>query len=199
MEGALTIEGRGPQLGGGYLEYLTEPADLVEADEGAGECGEGQANVGATFVADGKTAEAVDPGEGAFDDPPVFAEPLAALDATSCNPRSDAADAALLAAAAMIVGLVGAQFARPAAGASPSSSPNARYGIQGGGQHAAIVAVGAAQCQAKRCAAGVRDEMTLGARLAAVGRVRADLRAPFLAPMLALSRAARDQSIASAA
>ena len=134
-----------------------------------------------------------------FDDPPVLAEPLAALDAAPGNPRTDAPGAALLAAAAMIVGLVGVQFAGPAARASPSSSPNARYGIQGGGQHATVVAVGAAECQAQRRAAGVRDEVTLGARLATIRRVGADLRAPLLAPMLALSRAARDQSIASAA
>jgi hypothetical protein len=80
---------------------------LVEADEGAGERGEGEMDVGTAFVADGKAAEAVEPCEGPFDDPPVLAEPLAALDAAPGDARGDATSAAFLTAAAVIIGLVG--------------------------------------------------------------------------------------------
>jgi hypothetical protein len=129
----------------------------------------------------------------------VLAKPLAALDAAPGNPWDDATGAAFPAAAAIIVGLVGVQLGRPAAGPSPPSNPNTRHSIQGGDQHTAVMAVGTAERQVQRRAAGVRDKVALGAGLTAVRRIGADLRAPLLAPMLALSSAARDQSMASAA
>jgi hypothetical protein len=64
-------------------------------------------DVDPTLVADGQTAEAVDPGECAFDDPSVLAQPLTTLNATARNPMPDAATEASAAAAVMIVGLVG--------------------------------------------------------------------------------------------
>jgi hypothetical protein len=66
------------------------------------------------LVADGQAAEAVDPGECALDDAPVLTQLLAALDATARDPVFDPAPEAGTAAAAMIVGLVGMQFVRPA-------------------------------------------------------------------------------------
>jgi len=124
---------------------------------------------------------------------------MAALNAAAGDPRKDAPVAAFLSAAAVIISLVGVQLARPATGSARATNPDTRHGIQRGGQHAAVMPVGAAECQAKRRSAGVRDKVALGTRLAAVCGVRPDLRAPLLAPMLALSSAARDQSIAAAA
>ena len=150
-------------------------------------------------IADGEAPEAVQPGKGAHHHPPVLAKPLAAFDATTGNARGDPTGAALLAAAAMILSLVGVQLAWPATGSARAADPNARHGIQSGGQHPAVVTVGTAQRQAQRRAVVVRDEVALGARPAAVRGVRAGLRAPLLALILALSSAARDQSMAFAA
>lgn len=47
--------------------------------------------------------EAVDPGEGALDDPPVSAQLLAGLDAAACNAGSDPATAAGLSATRVII------------------------------------------------------------------------------------------------
>jgi hypothetical protein len=154
--------------------------------------------VNAAFIADGQTPEAVQPGESAFDHPPVLAEPLTALDATARDTRGDATGAAFLTAPAMIVSLVGVQFARPAAGSAGAADPDVRHGIKSRGEHPAVVAVGAAQRQTQWRAAGVRDEMPLRAWPATVRRVWADLRPPLFAGRLALSSAARCQSKAPA-
>jgi hypothetical protein len=47
------------------------------------ECGE---NVETPLVADGESAKAVEPSQGALDHPPVPAEPLAAVDAAPGDP-----------------------------------------------------------------------------------------------------------------
>jgi hypothetical protein len=98
------------------------------------------------LVADGEAAEAIEPGEGPLDHPPVLAEPLATLDASPGNARDDATASAFMVATAIIAGLVGVQLARPAMGPSSPSSPNAWHSIQDGGQYAAVVAVSAAEC-----------------------------------------------------
>ena len=54
--------------------------------------------------------------------------------------------------------------------------------VQRSYQHHAVVPVGAAQRDAARRAASLGDEVTLGARPAAIRRVRADLATPFLPP-----------------
>ena len=53
--------------------------ESAEADEAAGEGEEGFVDVVAAVVADEQALEVVEPGEGAFDDPAVAAEPGAVL------------------------------------------------------------------------------------------------------------------------
>ncbi len=78
------------------------------------------------------------------------------------------------------VNFIGVELGGPTARTSPVLGPHARYRIQGGRQHMAVVAIGAAQRQAKRRALGIRDEVALRARLAAVRRVRPNLGAPLV-------------------
>ena len=156
-------------------------------------------DVGAALVADGQASVAGEPGEGTLHHPAVSSEAGAALDATACDARGDATGAALPAAATVVVGLIGVEFARPLPWAAAMADPDPRHGIQGGRQHHAIVPVGPAERQAKRRAAGVRDEVALRAWLAAIRRVRARLGAPLFAGTVALSSAARRQSICPAA
>ena len=61
----------------------------------------------------------------------------------------------------------------------------------------AVVGVGRADGHRQRQARRVGEHVQLGARFAAVDRVRAGQRAPFFARTLAASTTARDQSIAA--
>ncbi len=134
-------------------------------------------DIGTPLVADGKAAKLGEPGQGALDFPTVSAETLAAVDAAPGDARSDAAGAALSAAAAMVVGLVSVEFVRAAARSS-LAAPDRWHRIQRWRQHAAIVPVGPTDGQAKRRALAIDDQVTLGARLAAVRRIGPGLRAP---------------------
>jgi hypothetical protein len=89
------------------------------------------------------------------------------------------------------------QLGGPAAGPAGALA-NGRDGVDRGFQHPAVVDVGGRQGHGQRDAVGVDDDMALGARLAPVGRVRPGLKAPLFAGTLALSSAARLQSIALA-
>src|SRR4051812_20594774 len=101
-------------------------------------------NVGATLVADGEAAEAVEPSERALDHPAVPAEPLAALDAPSRDSRLDAPLATDLPAHRIVVGLVGMQLVRPAARAA-SGTADGQDRVQDGFEQEMVVAVGPAQ------------------------------------------------------
>lgn len=154
--------------------------------------------VGATFVADGETAEAGEPSQRPFHDPAMATQPFAALDATPGNPWCDAASPALTPTTTMVVFLVGVPLVGSAPRAAAPTRAHARYRIERGGQHPAVVAVGPAQRQAERRAPGstTRWRFMPGLpRSVGFGPVAQPL---FLAGRLALSRAARDPSSASA-
>ncbi len=138
--------------------------------------------VGATFVAHRQAPKPGQPGEGALGHPTVTAEVGAALDAPRCDAGLDAAGAALAAAPSVVVALVGVQLVRAVTRPPTLPGPHAGHGVQCGCQHAAVVAVGAAQCDAKQRALGIGNKVTLRARPAAVGRVGADLRPLFSQP-----------------
>ncbi len=154
--------------------------------------------VGTSLVAHGQAPELVQPGQGALDYPAVSSQLLAAFDAAPCDAGLDAAGAALAAAPAVVVALVGVELVGTSPRPSAAPGSHAGHRVQRGGQHHAVVAVGPAQRDAKRRALGVGDDMALCPGPAAVRRVRADLRAPLFERRLALSRAARCQSRAPA-
>jgi len=93
----------------------------------------------------------------------------------------------------MIISLVGVQFVR-AAPRTPSAMPHRGLRFEGRCQHEAVMAVGAAQAHAEQCARPVDHNMALRAWFAAIRRVRTGGSAPFLAAIVAESRAARLQS-----
>jgi len=146
------------------------------------------------LVADAEAREAGQPGEAALRHPPVPAETGTALHTAPRDPGRDATSPALPAAASVIIPLVGVQLVRALAWPTAVPGPHARHCVQRGYQHHAVVPVGAAQRNAERRAAGIRDQVAFRARPAAIRRVRADLGTPFFADRLALSRAARLQS-----
>ena len=177
-----------------HLERLTEPPDLVESDEAGCEASESLRDIGPALVTDGQASEAVEPCVGSLDHPAMATELLAGLDPASGDARYNPAGAALLATSTGVVGLVGMKLVGTAAWAPVPAVAHRQDRIEGRGHQHAVVAVGPREGEAEGCASGIDDEMALGARLAAIRRVRAGRRAPFLAGTDALSRLARLQS-----
>lgn len=151
-------------------------------------------NISATLVADAQAAVAMPPGEGAFDDPAVAAQPLRGLDATAGDARANVATAGGRPATRKIVALVGMHLGRFAARASAPLADD-RYGVEQRHKTQRAVRVGRAKERGKRKPAALHKEVMLGAGAVAVGRIRAGLRPPFGAGTLAASRLARHQWI----
>ena len=134
-------------------------------------------DVGSSLVADGEAAELGEPSQRPLDDPPVSPQTLAALYAAAGDTVLDATAGESPTTAAVIVGLVGMQsggaFARP----SPALA-DWRDSIDDRLQHPAVMHVGACQLQREGDALRVGEDVTLRARLAPIGRVRARRRPP---------------------
>ncbi len=154
-------------------------------------------DVVAAFVTDGEAPELSQPGQCAFDHPPVPAQPLAGIHALAGDAHPDAPPVQEATAAGDVVGLIGMQLLRPFAGTTPRAS-DGRNGVDEVLEDGAVMPVGPGQPEGERRAPSVGNDMALRARFAAVRRVRSGGRPPFLAGMLALSRQARSQSIWSA-
>jgi hypothetical protein len=149
------------------------------------------------LVADGQPPEAGEPGQGALDHPAVPTQALAALHPAPRDARDYPPPAAGAAATAVVIAFVGVQLARPLARAS-DALPDRRHGVEQGLEEPAVVDVRGAEQERERDAAGVHEHVPLGARLAAVGRARADALAPLFAANEALSSEQRPKSIAFA-
>jgi hypothetical protein len=154
-------------------------------------------DVGPAFVADGEPAEAREPRQRALYYPPVPAQASATLGPASRDARGDAPPAAGTAAARVIVPFIGVQLGRAPA-RPPRALADRRHGVEQRLEEPAVVDVRGAQQDRERDAAGIDQDVALGAGLAAVGRVRAGELAPLLAGNEALSSEQRDQSIAFA-
>jgi hypothetical protein len=158
---------------------------------------EAEQDVEPTLVADGQPAEAGEPGQRPLDHPPVPAQAFAALDLPSRDARDDTPPAAGAAAARVVIPFIGVQLAR-ALTRPTGALPDRRHGVEQRFEEAAVVDVRGAEQEGERDAAGIDQDVALRAGLAAVGRVRADARAPFLAGKKALSSEQRPKSIAFA-
>jgi hypothetical protein len=146
------------------------------------------------FVADGEPPKLVEPCEGSLDDPAMTAKLLAGVEAPSGDAGLDLAAATSVAAAAVVIGLVGVQLVRPAS-RSAALAADRRDGVDQRLEWHAVVDVCAGQEEPERNPAAVGDQMALGAWSASVGRVRPRSRTPFLAAIDELSTQARLQSI----
>ena len=139
---------------------------------------EGLADVGSALIAHGDAAEAGEPSQGALDDPAMTAQAVGAINAATGDARRDAPRAAGQAAGGVIIGFVGMQLGGPAPWPA-AALPDRLYRVEHRPEHAAVVVVGRAQANSERDAVGIDQKMALGARPAAIGRVRAGLSAPF--------------------
>src|SRR5215217_2161097 len=129
-------------------------------------------DVVAPLVTDDQPTAPGDPGQGALARPAMPAEALAALDPAPGDPRDDAALPAGAAAAGIVVGLVGVRLGR-AAPRTAARLADRRHGVERLLQHGAVVDVGGREQDRQGDALPVHHQVALGARLAAVGRVRA--------------------------
>jgi hypothetical protein len=171
---------------------------MAKADETARKSKERLVDVVAAFVADAQAPTAMQPSQGALDDPAMAAEPLTRFEAAPGDTRTDAALAGGPAAFGIVVAFVRMHLRGPAArGAAPLA--DARHGVQQGGEAQRVVRVRRAEERGERKPAAFHKEVMFGAELAAVGGTRPRLRPPFSAGTAAASKLARDQSIWSAA
>ena len=149
------------------------------------------------FVADGEAAVAGEPGQRPLHDPSVAAQASAALNASSSDARDDALAATGLPAVGKVVSLICVQFGGPAARPAGALADR-RDGINHALKELAVVDVRRAEREREGDAARVGEDVALGARLAAVGWIGPCLFTPLFAGTLALSSAARLQSMALA-
>ena len=176
------------------LEHLTKLRGCPDAYDCGSDNEESAMDLGTAFVADDQAPELVDPCEGPLHDPSVLSEAAAAFDASPCNAGRDGAGAQVAAAAIEVVALVGMELGGPFAG--PAVLLVHRMdGIDNIGQRHAVVAVGSRQDEGERDACAVNHDVAFGARLAAIGRVRARRITPLLAGTDEASTEAHDQSI----
>jgi hypothetical protein len=119
-------------------------------------------DVGAAFVARAQPFEGVQPGEAALDHPAVSAQAGAVCDPAAGDPRGDAPGAQPSAVDVVVVAAVGEQLPRLASRPATQTADR-RNGIQQRDQLGDVVAVAAGQRDGQRDAAGVAEQMMLGA------------------------------------
>jgi hypothetical protein len=154
-------------------------------------------DVGAALVADCQASETAEPGEGALHDPAMASQARAALDAAPSDPIADPPLAQGTMTARQIIGFVGMELCRAPARPTPALADR-RHGVDQLFEEAAVVDICRGDPQGERDAVGIGDNVALGPRAAAVGRIGAGLFAPLFAGTDALSTQARLQSMACA-
>ena len=150
-------------------------------------------HVRSPFPAHPQSAEAVQPGKGPLDHPPVNSQTRAVLGAAPRDSGHDAAGTNLLAVAVVVVAAVGVEGERSAAGPADPAT-NRRHGVEKRQELGDIVAVATRQDDGERGAVSVGDQVVLGAGPAPVDRRRARVAPPFNALTCEESTTQRDQS-----
>jgi hypothetical protein len=142
---------------------------LSVTNQGAGQLEQAEVEVGSAFVAGAQPLEGVQPREPALDDPAGLTQSGAVRDTAAGDARGDAAGAQQAAVLVVVVATVGVDLAGLAAGSSAAAA-NRRYGVDQRDQLGDVVAVAAGEGDRERDAAGVADQVVLGAGTAAVDR-----------------------------
>ena len=151
-------------------------------------------DISSALVANGQTAEAIQPRERALDDPAMAAQVRARVDPAPGDAGDDVPAAAGHPALGEVVPLVGMELGGTHAALTRGLLDRRDRVDQGLEQHA-ILAIRPTQEGCERDPGAVDHKMALRARFAPIRRVRSDLLTPFFAGILALSSATRLQSI----
>lgn len=117
-------------------------------------------NAGPSFVANDEATEAGDPCEGSFDDPAMPAEILAAFDTPAGDAVHDTALCTCGAAAPVVVSLVGMELCGTMFRAA-TFTPDSGDRIEQGGEHPAVMDVGAREQDGQRNTLSVSDALAL--------------------------------------
>lgn len=149
------------------------------------------------LISDNQALELVEPCEGTFDNPPVPAQPLAALHSSSGNPRNYAPLAECSPAPLKVVPFVSVQLGGSLPSSSAKHSPllDGLDGVHHISKSVGVVNVSRSADYGERDTFGFDHNMALRTRFALICGVRPCTLPPFLAATLAESTAARDQSI----
>jgi hypothetical protein len=134
----------------------------------------------AAVVADEQPFELVQPGEGAFDDPAMAAQPGAVPGSAAGDLGLDPAAAELATVALVVVAAVCAQPVRSSAWPADSAA-HRRHTVDERNQLGDVMAVAAGDRPGKRDPRRVYEKVVLGARSGSINRARARFGAPFFA------------------
>ena len=134
----------------------------------------------AAVGAEEESAAVVEPGEGAFDDPAIAAEPGSVFGLAAGDDRFDAALPDEAAVLVMVVAAIGEQRMRPPT-RSTWSAAHRWDAVEQFEQLRDVVAVGGGQRPGKRQPAAVYEQVVLAAAPAAIDRAGTRFRAPFFA------------------
>ena len=137
-------------------------------------------DVAAAVVTDEQSFELVQPGEGAFDDPAVAAEPGAVLGLAAGDLGCDPAFPELAAAGVVVVAAVGSDTIG-AASRPTGLAAHRRHAVDERDQLRAVVAVATRERPGERDPGRVDEEMVLRAVSGSINRARPRLGAPFFA------------------
>ena len=137
-------------------------------------------DVVAAVGADQEAAAAVEPGEGALDDPTVTAKPGAVLGLASCDQRLDAALPDETSILVVVVAAVGDQRCRSAPW-SADAAANGRHPVEQLEQLGDVVSVAAGERPRERDAIAVYKQVVLAACPAPIDRAGTRFAAPFFA------------------
>ncbi len=150
-------------------------------------------DVGTLLIPGAQPLENGQPDEAAFDHPTLPAQAQAAGDAAAGDPRGGAAGAQLPTVDVVVAAAVGEQLPRTAARPT-TPAPDRRHRVDQRDQLGDVVAVAASDGDRQRNAAGIDDQVVLGARTPAVDRRRTDMVPPLSARMCEPSTAQRSKS-----
>ncbi|CAM3408953.1 hypothetical protein DETS111669_08530 [Delftia tsuruhatensis] len=154
------------------LDWLTPPIHEARADDRCRQFQQRFVDIQPSFKADSQLAKACKPAVRPLHHPPVFAQPLAALNASSSNPANDAPLPQVGSASLEVVAFVGVQLCRSSTGTSWQAS-NRRNRVHAPLEHLGVVPVRAADQDHQWDASGIYDDVPLGAELASVRGVGA--------------------------
>jgi hypothetical protein len=175
------------------LRIVEEPP----ADECAADRKERLVNSRETFISNPEATKLVQPGNGAFDHPPVNTEPASVPGAAPGKDGYNPAAAQFLSMRLRIVAPVSLHRIRPAAGTA-ALAPDWRDCFNKRDELCHVMPVCRREDGRQGNAPGVGNHMMLTARFPSVRRIRAGFRPPKTARTEPLSTTARDQSILSA-
>ena len=151
-------------------------------------------DVGATFAADAKPFELVEPTDGPFDDPARLAQPAAVFDPAVGDDWLDVSLPQLRLVRPRVVRPVRLGARRSVARPS-TPTLEGRDGVDKRKELGDVMIIRSSERDHQWDALRVGEDVVLAARTGAVGRVRSRLGPPFSARTLELSITARDQSI----